>query len=961
MSDAVHRIRALLCASDRTMWGPECGALLAEAVALADASGEEQYAYAARMRQCVNASFTNDNELLLASFAVCEGMHASDPLRFPANPKDMKPAGEGYGYVDLYWIWKWIPGLLIESPEFPPATIGEAIADLERAYRDAGLPEKAPLQRRFAWAIERGDRDETQAWIDRLAELPDDEHSDCPACARSRLIEGELLLGHTERALTLLEQIAEGGYECNHEPALAYSHCLDALAEAGQAHRISAGIDEILSNEDVVSESVGAISRLGAFLVRAGEPGRALALLRRIVHRMAEAPMEISTHESLLAALAVAARVNAAAGHAAAPVPEADDPRLAHYFGSPAGGHTLATLAEAAAVAARDLARRFDERNQTGAHTERVEEVLRDGVRYQLELTLPVDPAMAFADLAVGAESLFRVDDSPVAEPADTASALNAVYHLHVGGRNEDAVALGRRWLPRIESGLDRGVLLHALAAATAQLAGAEAAAPLADEALASLQGAGFGDIAAALAALGRAFYTASGDHEETVPETVTRLEAEGTPAGVLGFAISFEPYPFVDAGLMDYALRLLDQTDIVTVQLGQDNPWAALPFLAKLSLARLSDAPAEQIDQLLQAAPEPRSDQARAAYHACRAEVAGRRGDHAGALAEELQVHQAFAPWGSPMKRALTALGLAQRAAAAEAVPELLSAVDFLERIAPSLQPEQASQVLVDAAILEARAGRPEAHRTAEAAVSLAQVPEEPDGSLLGRAHREFGHIQVAMRETRPAIQSFLASAAAFEEGGDYREAAESALFASYNELNLGNVVSAGRIAEAVLKAVPRLTDPWAIETSARHVLADAAARAGADRVPDETVQAAFDEALAASGRAPEPDQAAASRERILVSLAEWLLVRRRPVDAVAPAREAAELTRGAGDHPRYGVAAATLLRALCILAREDDRYLGEARSLAADLLADQTLDHLHDEVTRLCSGLPEDTTDQN
>lgn len=962
MSEAIDKISRLLRISDRTMWGPECAALLAEAVSLADSAGEEQYAYAARMRQCVNASFMNDNELLLATFAICEGMHSSDPLRFPADPKQMKPAGVGYDYVDLYWIWKWVPGILMESPDFPNAAIDEALTDLEQAYRDAGLPPKAPLQRRLGWAVERGDRAETQAWIDRLAELPDDEHSDCPACARSRLIEAELLLERDDRALTLLEEIVAGGYGCNHEPAVAYSHCLDALARDGQGHRISSGIDEILSNESVVSESVGAISRLGLFLVRAGEPGRALALLRRIVHRMAEAPLEVITHETLLTALAVTARVNTEAGHGATAVPEADDPRLSHYFGAPAGGHTLATLAEASGASARDLARRFDERNQTNAHTEWVEAALRDDVRYEVELGMPVDPAMAFADLAVGAESLFRIDDALVPEPTDTASALNTVYHLQAGTRDEEAIAIGRRWLPRIESALDRAVLFHSLAAATTRLAGPDAAAPLAEESLASLRAAGFADLADALAALGPAFYANPSEEDEiTLPGAIARLAAAGTEPGVLGFAIAFEPRPFAGEDSLELALGLLDQAGTVVRRLGHGHLWADLPTLAKLDLLGLSDAAPERMEEVLAAAAEPGSDRALAAYHFYRAEACGRRGDAAGAMAQELETHRLLARWGSARSRALTALSLARRAGAAGAVPELLAVSAFLDRIAASLEPEQAAQMLLEVASLEARAGRREAYRSAKTALSLAQIPDEPDPFLLGRIHRELGHIQTAVRETRAAIQSFLASAAAFEEGGDYREAAESALFASYNELNLGNVVSAGRIAEAVLKAVPRLTDPWAIETSARHVLADAAARAGADRVPDETVQAAFDEALAASGRAPEPDQAAASRERILVSLAEWLLVRRRPVDAVAPAREAAELTRGAGDHPRYGVAAATLLRALCILAREDDRYLGEARSLAADLLADQTLDHLHDEVTRLCSGLPEDTTDQN
>ena len=955
MSEAIQKICRLLRTSDRTMWGPECAALLAEAVSLADSAGEEQYAYAARMRQCVNASFMNDNELLLATFAICEGMHSSDPLRFPADPKQMKPAGVGYNYVDLYWVWKWVPGILIESPDFPSAAIDEAIADLEQAYRDAGLPPKAPLQRRLSWAVELGDRAETQAWVDRLSELPDDEHSDCPACARSRLIEAELLLERDDRALTLLEEIVGGGYECNHEPAVAYSHCLDALARAGQGHRISSGIDEISSNESVVSESVGAISRLGLFLVRAGEPGRALALLRRIVHRMAEAPLEVITHETLLTALAVAARANTESGHGATAVPEADDPRLSHYFGSPAGGHTLATLADAATAAARDLARRFDERNQTSAHTEWVEAALRDDARYEMEVGMPVDPAMAFADLAVGAESLFRIDDALVPEPTDTASALSTVYHLQAGTRDEEAIAIGRRWLPRIESALDRAVLFHSLAAATTRLAGPDAAAPLADESLASLRAAGFADLADALAALGQAFYATPSEEDETIlPGAIARLAAAGTEPGVLGFAIAFEPRPFAGEDSVELALGLLDQADTVVRRLGHGHVWADLPTLAKLDLLGLSNAAPERMEEVLAAAAEPRSERALAAYHFYRAEACGKRGDAAGAMAQELEAHRILARWGSAESRALTALSLARRAGAAGAVPELLAVSAFLDRIAASLEPEQAAQMLLEVASLEAQAGRREAYRSAETALSLAQIPDEPDPFLLGRIHRELGHIQTAVRETRAAIQSFLASAEAFENDGHYQEAAQSALFASYNELNLSNVVAAGQIAEAVLESLPNLADPWGIEISARHMLADAAARAGVDLVPDEAVQAAYHQALEAAGRAPTAEEAASSRERILVSLAQWLLTRRRAEDAIAPATEAADIAQRIGDRPRYGIAATTLLRALCILARQDGTYLADATNLATTLLADPGLSHIHDDVSYLSKGLP-------
>ena len=56
MTSYATRIRALFDDIDRTPWGPEEPALVAEAVALAQESGDERLEYEARLRQTSSAN-----------------------------------------------------------------------------------------------------------------------------------------------------------------------------------------------------------------------------------------------------------------------------------------------------------------------------------------------------------------------------------------------------------------------------------------------------------------------------------------------------------------------------------------------------------------------------------------------------------------------------------------------------------------------------------------------------------------------------------------------------------------------------------------------------------------------------------------------------------------------------------------------------------------------------------------
>ncbi|PIE99126.1 MAG: hypothetical protein CR979_03500, partial [Propionibacterium sp.] len=246
--------------------------------------------------------------------------------------------------------------------------------------------------------------------------------------------------------------------------------------------------------------------------------------------------------------------------------------------------------------------------------------------------------------------------------------------------------------------------------------------------------------------------------------------------------------------------------------------------------------------------------------------------------------------------------------------------------------------------------------------ALSLVGIAEQPNNQLLGRANYLKGLIMHWAQRYRDASRHFLIAAEAFENANQIEYAIENALRASESELSLGNIVQAGQLAEIALESLPNLDSPWEYEVRARHLLADAAARAGSERVADDEVERLFDQALAVAEQGSDPDFVAKFRSRILSSKAEWLKSQRRYVEALTPATQAYELAL-AEDHPgRRGYTATLLLDCLRIASLDKPELTPKAKELIAKILADNELDeevhaHANDALERLAKDSKPDT----
>jgi hypothetical protein len=369
MTSYATRIRALFDEIDRTPWGPEERALVAEAVALAQESGDERLEYEARLRQTSSANMAGDTDLMLTSFAWCLAHHDADPERFPAV---LEPAG------DLLWQYKWMAA--VQLPEFAPrrsprcsttcrstiaARVGESRAD-------------GALRRRLVGRTRRGgDRAAAHAGGDaarRLQPLRRACAASSPASSPRR---------DEEDAIRLVQEMIDGGFSCGEEPehALARTFC-PTCAPACSTRR---------------APRICAATRSPRTTRQPRDHRRQRRLLRGDGQRGprpgagGEAPwlvhdgLDAAAHETALASFAVGLDAVAAAGHPDTPVRGSDAEsrhavRLARRSVDGIRARSARGLADTIAAA-------FDARNGTDAHRLALAR-LRDAARERYDVPI---------------------------------------------------------------------------------------------------------------------------------------------------------------------------------------------------------------------------------------------------------------------------------------------------------------------------------------------------------------------------------------------------------------------------------------------------------------------------------------------------------------------------------------------------------------------------------------------
>ncbi|MGO1487531.1 MAG: hypothetical protein ACTHWA_03115 [Arachnia sp.] len=856
---ATARVTELILSSDDMMWGQECAQVLGAAITEAEAAGLDQYAYAARMRLANNCSQIDDDETLLTTFSIIVAQHGEDPARFPRNPAEMSLPGLEYPYADLMWIYKWMPGVLSGNPEFSKDDVDGAIADMTADYNREGIPGKAITQVNLSWAINKGANDEVAHWLEVVAATPTDDYGNCEACSRRLLINAAIQLGDSKRALTILNELIHGDFDCVEEPQASYARCLGILADAGKHAELNIAIDAILNDTYKVFDDPVALSDVAVFLVTTGDAPRALALVKRVLHCIEDNPLDQETHERQLAALAVVASANAALAEKA--LPEADKPSLARYLGQEKP-HTLASAGDMARRAALDLAAAFDLRNGTDQHTQRITEILATVAhsRAAISLILPPDAGLAFAESPH--TEIFRRDDAARVHPDSLEGAIAAALSYAELGRPSDALMIMSEWLPRAENAMSAAALLFA-GAVSSEALGEEVALELVDSCASSLADANQSQLGELLRELGTgALRRGMSDvGTEQVEAALSRWSIRGWATDVCAVGLALLVVACGNFSDTSHASDWLELLDAAAVEAGADpqgtrgpadllnDPlWGGIVQRARLVLILPAGqgAPSEPAE-LTEAGR--RHLVAAVASHGWRilSELAGRSGDAEQSYTAAIEHVSLAQAWAGAQMRAEAALHLIQVCGDQGRGSEVLALSDHLADMTKLLEPQAALTVHSVRSAVLAEMG---AVRAADAATSDAfdvlALQSDRASEWEGRLLLQRARLNDAKSKHTAALADYLSAARTCEASGQHQLAMEAALGAARASLRQGSSVQAGQLAELVITAIDALGRNHASLAEARIILADAAERSLNDV---DISRALYLEALASLG----------------------------------------------------------------------------------------------------------------
>ncbi|MDR2381650.1 MAG: hypothetical protein LBE08_10855 [Bifidobacteriaceae bacterium] len=523
-------IQALLGQIDETPPGPEEFALTRRAVELAQAAGDEELEYRARMRLTASASHNGDAATELSSFAWCLAKHDADPARFPA---------EVDGAPDLLWQYKWLPPVLDRSASFSLEQTEALIDDMEEHYRRAGVGLSAVIAERFAHAWITGRTAEALALRARLIATARDDHSDCEACSLAKLADFAVENREYGKALKLIDRIIEEGLACVTEPAYALSVALMPMLHAGRFEDAKAAHARSYRLARAHPDSVGTLANNLIFCAITGNQARALRLAERHLTTIAKDALNDEGRLWLLVALGITfdSLERASQGHVG--VRGSDRPEVGAALGleaDMAAGRVWTASALGAKVwaAVDQLAGAFDARNGNSYISGQVA-VKRAHLDQPYDLPLeaevflpPLPPAAAPSD-ALGLLELAYSADTAEAEVGYARRVLELTAGTSPDAAPPDpATAPAPRWA---EAGTADDLRLGARRALIAGLVAQdlldEAGAALADL-LADLHALGRKTEAAAEAPAGLALYGA-GD-TRALQLALAQAEALGSP-----------------------------------------------------------------------------------------------------------------------------------------------------------------------------------------------------------------------------------------------------------------------------------------------------------------------------------------------------------------------------------------------------------------------------------------------
>jgi tetratricopeptide (TPR) repeat protein len=276
MSD---RVRELMNRAGELPYGEARTLLTEEALAHAEASGDETLAFQVRLRLTSAYQYGGETAKTFTTFSRC----LAD---FDRMGED---AGSHAGHQVL-WHFKWIVNSLTRFPEVPLDRTYAVLDDMERRYRDGGHSLHAVHGCREKVARHLGDREAAATWYARWHAAARDELSDCEACDPTGKVAHLGWQGRDEEAVAVAAPVLEQRVTCQEQPQAMLSELLPIYLRSGRHEEAR---DAHLRAYRVMRTELADLEDLGThieFCALSGNEPRGLEIVERHLNWLDRAP-----------------------------------------------------------------------------------------------------------------------------------------------------------------------------------------------------------------------------------------------------------------------------------------------------------------------------------------------------------------------------------------------------------------------------------------------------------------------------------------------------------------------------------------------------------------------------------------------------------------------------------------------------------------------------------------------
>ncbi|MEU7903786.1 tetratricopeptide repeat protein [Actinoplanes sp. NPDC049118] len=367
MSRSIEELWTLLREAHRMPYGAAQIALIEQVVRHADALGERELGYEARILATTAYTYGGEVAKSFVTFSWCLSDFDRDPAPFHARSRHT-----------LYWHFKYMVSALTKFPEVPLARTYAVLDDMERRYREGGHSLQAVHKHRYVVARHVGLEDEADALYERWNTTPRDNLSDCAGCDPSSQVTYLSSRGRDEDAVALAEPVLAGRLTCNEQPQTILRGLMVPYLRTG---RLEQAADAHRRSYRLMRGNLADLWDIGdhvAFCARTGNEHRGLEILQRHVDWLERAPSP-AAGMNFAASSALLLRRLVALGHGDTIVHRREK-----------GDIAAAALAEELAAHATGLALRFDARNGTTTQSRQIEQEIS---AEPYDVVLPLSPS----------------------------------------------------------------------------------------------------------------------------------------------------------------------------------------------------------------------------------------------------------------------------------------------------------------------------------------------------------------------------------------------------------------------------------------------------------------------------------------------------------------------------------------------------------------------------------------